>query len=296
MDGQHCEPPFWLDPSILFRNFSLQYKPTCEHSVWNFVSRIMILSAVVGTIASLLGGLSFLFVAVLFGAITASVIVFTTTLPVNDRKEEKPNQPQQKPNLSPNLSPNLPPRDEYHTLPFTAVVDPSRSKQNYNSNKQNFTDVSEHFVNGGSMPSSVQPSNSEDAFGIVEVDASPYSGPALPDYTPPTSKNLFMNVLLDEMKYNPDRPGAAPVGNPTVKQTLDDFFRVHWFSDPTDVFGKNQNQRQYVTQPSTTVPNDQGSFANWLYKIPGKTCKEGGREACLSGTDGGLMPWLTYGS
>ena len=61
-------------------------------------------------------------------------------------------------------------------------------------------------------------------------------------------------------------------------------------------FGKNQNQRQYVTQPSTTVPNDQGSFANWLYKIPGKTCKEGGREACLSGTDSGLIPWLTHRS
>ena len=146
------------------------------------------------------------------------------------------------------------------------------------------------------MPSSVQPSNAEDVIGIVEVDASPYAGPSLPDYTPPTSKNLFMNVLLDEMKYNPDRPGAAPVGNPTVKQTLDDFFRVHWFSDPTDVFGKNQNQRQYVTQPSTTVPNDQGSFANWLYKIPGKTCKEGGRESCLSGTDTGTIPWLSQSS
>ena len=76
--------------------------------------------------------------------------------------------------------------------------------------------------------------------------------------------------------------------------TLDDYFRVHWFSDPTDVFGKNQNQRQFITQPSTTVPNDQGSFANWLYKIPGKTCKEGGY--CLAGTDGGLMPWLSHGS
>ena len=49
---------------------------------------------------------------------------------------------------------------------------------------------------------------SEDGFqmvtGRVEVDAVPYAGPALPDYTPPTSKNLFMNVLLDEYKYNPN--------------------------------------------------------------------------------------------
>ena len=78
--------------------------------------------------------------------------------------------------------------------------------------------------------------------------------------------------------------------NPTIKQTLDDYFRVQWFSDPTDVFGKNQSQRQFVTQPSTTVPNDQGAFADWLYKIPGKTCKEGGRQ-CVAGTDG-HVPWL----
>ena len=37
-------------------------------------------------------------------------------------------------------------------------------------------------------------------------------------------------------------------------------------------------------------------FASWLYRIPGKTCKEGGREACLAGTDGGPIPWLNQAS
>jgi hypothetical protein len=123
-------------------------------------------------------------------------------------------------------------------------------------------------------------------------DAAPYSGPALPDSVLPTARNLFMNVLVDEYKYNPDRPAAAPVSDPLVKQTLDDYFRVQWFSDPTDVFGKNQNQRQFITQPSTSIPNDRDSYQNWLYKIPGKTCKEGGRDACLAGTDGGAVTWL----
>ena len=104
------------------------------------------------------------------------------------------------------------------------------------------------------------------------------SGAAPAANTLPTARNPFMNVLLDEIKYNPSRPDAAPVNMPAVKQTLNDYFRVQWFSDPTDVFGKNQSQRQFVTQPSTTVPNDQGAFADWLYRIPGKTCKEGGRE------------------
>jgi hypothetical protein len=123
-------------------------------------------------------------------------------------------------------------------------------------------------------------------------DAAPYSGPALPEYTPPAARNLFMNVLIDEYKYNPDRPPAAPVDDPVVKQAMDDYFRVQWVSDPTDIFGKSQSQRQFVTQPSTSVPNDRKSFQDWLYKIPGKTCKEGGREACLAGTDGGPIPWL----
>jgi len=122
-------------------------------------------------------------------------------------------------------------------------------------------------------------------------DAAPYSGPALPEYTPPKARNMFMNVLLDEYKYNPDRPSAAPVDDPVVKQTFDDYFKIQWFSDPTDIFGKSQSQRQFITQPSTSVPNDRKSFQDWLYKIPGKTCKEGG--FCTNqGSAGGPVVWL----
>lgn len=110
--------------------------------------------------------------------------------------------------------------------------------------------------------------------------------------TYPTEKNPFMNVLLDEIKYNPTRAPAASIQEPSINVTLDDFFRTQFVDDPTDVFGKTQSQRQFYTTPSTTVPNDQESYQNWLYKIPGKTCKEGGREACLGGTDGGALPWL----
>jgi len=110
--------------------------------------------------------------------------------------------------------------------------------------------------------------------------------------TIPSPRNPFMNVLVDEVKYSPTRPAAVSVDTPVVKATLDEFFRVNWFSDPTDVFGKTQNQRQFITMPSTTIPNDRESFQDWLYKIPGKTCKEGGRDACLGGSDGGVVPWL----
>lgn len=117
---------------------------------------------------------------------------------------------------------------------------------------------------------------------------------ALTDTTYPTDRNPFMNVLLDEIKYNPTRPAAAEIGEKNVKITLDDFFRVEFTSDPTDVFGRTQSQRQFITMPSTTIPNDQHSYQNWLYKLPFKTCKEGGREACLPGTDGGKIPWVNF--
>ena len=116
--------------------------------------------------------------------------------------------------------------------------------------------------------------------------------PMGPSLTQPTARNPFMNVLLDEIKYNPTRPAAADITSPMMKATLDYFFRVEFTSDPTDVFGRSQSQRQFVSMPSSTVPNDVASYQNWLYKIPGKTCKEGGREACLPGTDGGQLPWL----
>jgi len=113
--------------------------------------------------------------------------------------------------------------------------------------------------------------------------------------TYPTAKNPFMNILVNEIKYNPYRSKAASVFNPEVAVGLEDFFKTQFINDPTDVFGKSQSQRQFYTTPSTTVPNDQDSYQNWLYKIPGKTCKEGGREACSSqsGSAGGVIPWLT---
>jgi len=106
--------------------------------------------------------------------------------------------------------------------------------------------------------------------------------------------NPFGNVLVSDLKYSPD--GLKTVFNDITstesKIVLDDLFRVQWYSDPTDVFGKSQSQRQFVTQPSTTVPNDQKSYQEWLYKIPGKTCKEGNSQACMYNRSGSPIPWL----
>lgn len=282
-DDKNCEPPFWKDIRVLFQHFSLQFKPNCEHSAWNFAARLILISLIIGIAGSLFAGLSVIIVSLAFGILTALAIIFTTKPSKEDNGDNRDNGDNG--DTEENNSVDGKKWDNYHKLPYTVNVDPSGYLASHSGRN-----TTETFVNGGSMPGSVQPS------GMIEIDAAPYSGPMLPDYTPPSARNLFMNVLLDEIKYNPGRPEAAPINNPTVKQTIDDYFRVQWFSDPTDVFGKNQSQRQFITQPSTTVPNDQGSFADWLYKIPGKTCKEGGREACLAGTDSGSIPWLNQAS
>lgn len=110
--------------------------------------------------------------------------------------------------------------------------------------------------------------------------------------TVPTAVNPFMNVLIDEIKYKPLKGAALSVEDPLVQVEIDEYYKTQSINDPTDVFGRTQSQRQFITMPSTTIPNDQESYQNWLYKIPGKTCKEGGREACTPGTDGGALPWL----
>ena len=112
-------------------------------------------------------------------------------------------------------------------------------------------------------------------------------------------RNPFANVTLDELPDGHTVPNLAPYrkGAPDITATkkkvdLDAFFRVNWYNDPTDVFGKTQSQRMFVSAPSTTIPNDQGSYQNWLYRIPGKTCKEGNPAACYAGTEGAAIPWL----
>lgn len=107
-------------------------------------------------------------------------------------------------------------------------------------------------------------------------------------YRYPTPANPFMNPLPGE---DATKPSAAPIDDKQVRQELDDYFRIQWFSDPTDVFGKSQNQRQFISMPSTSIPNDLDSYKNWLYGLPEKTCKEGDGSQCRAGTDGGVLAW-----
>ena len=110
--------------------------------------------------------------------------------------------------------------------------------------------------------------------------------------TGPTGTNPFMNILINEIGDYPKKPPAKYAVSPEVKKTIDDSFEVSLYGDPGDVWNKNQGQREFYTMPSTSVPNDRDSFQNWLYRIPGKTCKEGNTSVCRTGTDGSPHVYL----
>jgi hypothetical protein len=113
------------------------------------------------------------------------------------------------------------------------------------------------------------------------------------DRTQPTAANPFMNVLVNEVLDNPQKAPAANVDTPEMGRRLSDEFQTRMYGDPTDVFQHTQDQRVWSAMPITSIPNDQGAFANWLYRVPGRTCKEGNNAACRTGTEGGVVTWLS---
>ena len=143
------------------------------------------------------------------------------------------------------------------------------------------------------------PQNLESQFNLASINAMTQRGEVDGDddtlpfqQTIDGVRNPFQNITIDQYSYAPTRDPAPSLQTPEAKEDLDAMFRVQWTSDPTDVFGKTQSQRMFVTQPITSIPNDQKSYQDWLYKIPGKTCKEGNGDACYGGTNGAAVPWL----
>ena len=112
--------------------------------------------------------------------------------------------------------------------------------------------------------------------------------------TNPTAANPCMNVLISEISDNPYRKPAADVQGVAVRAELDQYFDTMFARDPGDVYNNNQSQRQWVTMPSTTIPNDQESYANWLYRVEGRTYKEGNGARGNVATDG-HYPWREIG-
>ena len=98
----------------------------------------------------------------------------------------------------------------------------------------------------------------------------------------PVKNNPFMNPSYKDFGSDkPTPPKSCPsYNNVGVQRRVEELFNEDLYRESQDIFGKNNSQRQFYTVPGNNVPNDQGSFAQWLYGTP-PTCKEGNAEACL---------------
>ena len=92
-----------------------------------------------------------------------------------------------------------------------------------------------------------------------------------------TIENPFMNPSIVDIQYNAERPAACDLEK--VKDKVDDHFKKRVYKDVNDVWGTSYSAREFYTVPSTTIPNDQGGLAQWLYGT-GPTCKEGNGIEC----------------
>jgi hypothetical protein len=105
------------------------------------------------------------------------------------------------------------------------------------------------------------------------------------DYTSPKENNPMMNVLLPEISYNPTRNEAAPAFNAEVEKNINnstkdyvvdssfsdestkqkEYIKRKLFSDLGDSYTFDDSMRNFYTNPNTTIPNDQGGFANFCF-------------------------------
>ena len=98
---------------------------------------------------------------------------------------------------------------------------------------------------------------------ITDIVDNPNKLPALPAYYPETEKEILDKTKEAIQKMNPTFPNMTE----KLFASLDDHFEFE------------QSARQFYSNPSTTIPNDQGAFAEFCY---GEmiSCKEGNMFAC----------------
>lgn len=95
----------------------------------------------------------------------------------------------------------------------------------------------------------------------------------------PTVDNPFMNFNYISDDYHKP-PGCKAFlentkENRKIQKEVKKSFNYNLYRNVGDLYGKNNSQRQFFTMPWTSWPNDQTSFAKWLYST-GPTCKENG--------------------
>lgn len=87
-------------------------------------------------------------------------------------------------------------------------------------------------------------------------------GPGGGDCYPPTPDNPFMNLIHTE---DLTRPAACDPFDPRIEDKIEEYFNDGIYKDVDDIWSSKTRSRQFITNPSTTAPNDRHALQEWLY-------------------------------
>ena len=75
-----------------------------------------------------------------------------------------------------------------------------------------------------------------------------------------------MNLLIsDSFK---EKKEACDINDNTIRTIVDEKFKNDLYQNTSNIYNNRIDQHSYYTMPNTKVPNDQKTFAEWLYKRP----------------------------
>jgi len=95
----------------------------------------------------------------------------------------------------------------------------------------------------------------------------------------PTANNAFGNVLLSDYVDQPNRPQACSIDNPEIVELTEQYFDDGLYKNADDIFNNKNSQRQFFTNPSTTIPNDRETFTDFCFSNM-KSCRGGDSDKC----------------
>lgn len=92
----------------------------------------------------------------------------------------------------------------------------------------------------------------------------------------PSNENPLMNIMLTD-NFEKRKP-ACNINNKKISDSVTaellDSYKDKLYNDTTSIYNPKINERAFYTMPNTEIPNDQTSFANWLYNTP-VSCSSG---------------------
>ena len=120
---------------------------------------------------------------------------------------------------------------------------------------------------------------------------------SVPTYQQPTPENPFGNVLVTDYEGNPHKLSAPPASHAVVQNLIEQNARKmvqevnpgqpnigdKLFRDINEQLSFEQSMRPFHSNAATTIPNDQGAFAQFCYGDM-ISCKEGNLVACSRNT------------